>query len=178
MSRWVLVASILLLGGCGSGTEVSLPRTLTGTQVGVMAERQLEAQHVRMRPGTMTCPDLELRKGASVRCVRRTELTGGRVVRIGGTVEVTSTREGGRLHVRLDTDPIDYGLTSAAVAAEVARRTNLEATSLRCSALPGRIGALGRCRIVGTTKVVRLRVTKVDGRECWTHFDVLPARVS
>jgi hypothetical protein len=100
----VVVASGLVLCGCGAGTDTTPARrtTLSGSRVAAMAESALEAQNPRLARGTMTCPALRLAVGRTVRCRRTAVLPGGRQVRMGATVRVTSVAGGGRLHVRLD----------------------------------------------------------------------------
>src|SRR5215216_7526592 len=87
----------LVVAGCGS--DVTVLDEIDGEKVGTMAERELEAQNPRLAPGTLDCPDLDFETDASVQCLRTTELSAGRVVKVMGTVTVTSLSSGGRLHV-------------------------------------------------------------------------------
>lgn len=102
--KLLVVLLVLVTCGCGAGADTTPTRrtTLSGDRVAVMAESALEAQNPRLAPGTMTCPSLELKVGREVRCRRTAVLPGGREVRMGATVRVTSVAGGGRLHVRLD----------------------------------------------------------------------------
>lgn len=164
MIRWPLQALLLavLLSGCG-GEAASVPGHLDGDSVARMAERQLEVQNARLVKGTLSCPDLDFRVGASVRCVRRTELSGGRVVTIGGTVTVTAGDSGGRLHVAMDRNVQEFGLSGEQLADGVAtqyrRRFGIEPRALHCPYLRGVVGARVTCRLQGAR--VRHRVAVV-----------------
>ncbi len=140
----------LLLTGCGS-TTVHVDH-LAGARVGVMAERQLEAMHPGMAPGELTCPTLRFRVGAQVRCVRVAELSGGRVVRMYGTVSVVSIRDGGDLHVAMDDAVAEFGVSADQLAADlsaiVEKRTSTAPTSVRCPYLAGLTGTAVRCTLV------------------------------
>ncbi|MBO9522142.1 MAG: hypothetical protein J7518_11450 [Nocardioidaceae bacterium] len=102
--RSLVVALVLATAGCGAGADTTPARrtTLSGTRVATMAETALEAQNPRIAPGTMTCPRLRLEVGREVRCRRTAVLPGGRQVRLGVTVRVTSEAGAGRLHVEVD----------------------------------------------------------------------------
>lgn len=166
-----------LLGGCGT-SDPPLPDRLAGRAVGVMAERHLETENPRMAHGAMACPDLDLRVGASVRCVRTTELSGGRVVQVAGTVRVTSVAGGGRLHVAMDEQAQAFGLTGEQVAAgareQYAGRHHVSPTSAQCPYLRGRVGAVVVCRleVSGRTRLVDAVVTSVDPSTYATRFVV------
>jgi hypothetical protein len=125
---------------------------LTGAQVGSIAEEQLEAQNPTMAPGTMSCPDLDFAVGASVRCLRTTRLSRGRVVKVEGTVEVTSLTGGGKLHVQMDERAMEFGLAGGYLATEVSRvftRTHHRTPSrVRCPYLRGAVGNTIACRLV------------------------------
>jgi hypothetical protein len=183
--RWSLQAVLLavLVSGCG-GEGASVPDHLDGDSVARMAEHQLEVQNPRMAKGTLTCPDLDLRVGASVRCVRRTELSGGRVVTIGGTVSVTARDSGGRLHVAMDRNVREFGLAGEQLAEGVAkqyrRRFGIEPRALRCPYLRGVVGARVICRLqgAGSRHQVAVVVTAVDPATFTTtyHLDVRGGR--
>lgn len=139
----------LLLSGCGS-SAVHLDR-LAGTRVGTMAERQLEVMHPAMAPGSLTCPTLDFRVGAEVRCFRTADLSGGREVRMLGTVRVTSLRNGGELHIRMDDDVTEFGVSAEQLqrdlAAAVARRTRRTPTKVTCPYLRGAVGRSVQCSL-------------------------------
>lgn len=176
MSR--ALAGVLLLGtlltGCGGDTP--LPDRLAGRAVAAMAERQLEAQNPRMATGRLECPDLDLRVGATVRCLRTAELSGGRVVVVAGTVRVTSVRAGGRLHVAMDEHAREFGLTGARVAAGVreqyAARHRVTPGRVECPYLRGVVGTVVGCRVEvgGRTRLVGAVVTAVDPETYTTRF--------
>ncbi|MCW2855290.1 MAG: hypothetical protein JWR52_905 [Marmoricola sp.] len=139
----------LMLTGCGS----TVPHIdhLAGSQVGVMAERQLEEMHPGMARGALTCPTLRFRVGASVRCVRVAELSGGRVVRMYGTVQVVSTRDGGDLHVAMDDDVAEFGVSAQRLQSDLtailAKRTSTVPTTVRCPYLAGPTGTSVHCTV-------------------------------
>lgn len=155
-----------LLAGCGSTSGTAAPDIdyLPGARVGEMAERELEAAYPRMAPGTVTCPDLDWRVGASVRCLQVARLSGGRQVSIRGTVTVTDLADGGRLHVELDDVVAEFGISSEHLSAdlETRARTRLRPapTAVRCPYLSGPVGTTVRCRVVqeGRAGVVVARV--------------------
>lgn len=168
---------LVLLVGCGSNAE-TMPQIdfLSGTKVGAMAERELEAAHPAMAPGTVTCPDLDWELGASVRCVQVAELSGGRQVTIGGTVSVTEVTGGGRLHVELDDSVAEYGITGEHLATELAAQVRAwlrsTPTSVTCPYLSGPIGTTVRCRVVdrGRTRVVLARITALAPEQHATSY--------
>jgi hypothetical protein len=139
-----------------------------------MAERELEAENSGMAAGQLTCPDLELRVGASVRCLRTVRLAGGRVVKVRGTVRVTSLDSGGRLHVEMDEGAEQFGVAGGQVAADVRRSFHGRATGVRCPYLPGRVGATVTCRLAvsGDRRAVRVTVTAVDAEEYRTTYTI------
>ncbi|MCW2755740.1 MAG: hypothetical protein JWQ32_3151 [Marmoricola sp.] len=158
MRPLALAMSGLILTGCGS-TVLHIDH-LAGREVGVMAEHRLEEMHPGMAPGTLTCPTLRFRAGASVRCVRVAELSGGRVVRMYGTVRVVSTRDGGDLHVAMDRDVAEFGVSSQRLqqdlTAILAKRTSTVPTAVRCPFLAGPTGTSVHCTVQlgkGTTSV-------------------------
>lgn len=167
MSR-VLVGVLLLgtlLSGCGG--DPPLPERLGGKAVATLAERELEAENPRLATGHLECPDLDLRPGATVRCLRTTELSGGRVVKVAGTVRVTSVRAGGRLHVAMDEHAQEFGLTGAQVAAGVreryAGRRHVTPGAVDCPYLRGVVGTVVTCRleVAGASRLVDVVVRTV-----------------
>jgi hypothetical protein len=180
---------VLLIGGlsaCGSAdvraTANALPtaapsiKSLPGAQVGEMAEKELEAEHHDMAVGTVTCPDLVWQLDASVRCMKTSELSDGRRLKIPGTVTVTSTQGWGRLHVELDNDVSEFGIAGAEVAkhvtAWVQRRVHVARPQVRCPYLRGATGVVERCAVTvaGKTGSVRVRVSAVDANRYLTKF--------
>lgn len=178
MSR--AIAAVLLvatfLTGCGG--DPPLPDRLAGKAVAAMAERELEGENPRLATGHLDCPDLDLRVGATVRCLRTTELSGGRVVKVDGTVRVTSVRAGGRLHVAMDARAREFGLTGERVAAGVreqyAARHHVTPERAECPYLRGVVGTVVTCRIEvsGTPRLVDAAVTTVDPAGYATRFVV------
>ena len=172
------VAGVLLLGALltACGGDPPLPDRLAGKAVAAMAERQLEAQNPRMATGRLACPDLDLRVGATVRCLRTTELSGGRVVKVAGTVRVTSARAGGRLHVAMDRHAAEFGLTGEQVGLGVrgqyAGRHHATPGRVECPYLRGAVGTVVSCRVQvgGRTRVVDVVVTTVDPASYTTRF--------
>lgn len=161
---------LVLLGlvATGCGRDVGVPDRLAGDSVARMAEQELEAENPGLAPGTLSCPDLEFRVGASVRCLRTTELSGGRVVKVGGTVRVTSRDSGGRLHVAMDEHAREFGLAGEQLVAGVRRkyrhRFGVEPSRLDCPYLRGAVGARVTCRLeaAGARHDVDVVVTAVD----------------
>ena len=155
--RPVALLAILLVTGCGGTTTPDID-SIAGSQVGAMAERQLETNHPGMAPGDLTCPDLEFEVGSSVRCERVAELSGGRRIRVLGTVTVTSTDEGGRLHVKLDDEVAEFGITGEALEEDLrpqaAARLKATPDEVACPYLTGVAGSKVRCRIEVDNEVV------------------------
>ena len=155
----------------GCGHDVTMPDHLTGTAVARMAERELEAENPRLAAGTLTCPDLEFRVGRSVRCVRTTTLAKGRIVSVGGTVRVSSMASGGRLHVAMDSEAAEFGVTGDQVAADLRRQYHRlfhrAAGAVDCPYLRGQVGARATCHVrTGTARrAVDAVVTQVDPDE-------------
>ncbi|HEX7716595.1 MAG TPA: hypothetical protein VF416_04855 [Marmoricola sp.] len=173
----VLLVAVLP-GGCGQGAGLPLPDHLAGHEVGAMAERELEAENPRIAPGRLACPDLELRTGASVRCLRTAELSEGRVVKVRGTVSVTSLAAGGRLHVSMDPGAEEFGMTGAQLAAELRRRYSGRPEDrparVTCPYLRAEIGQRVICRVdlAGAARTVEVAVTAVDAEQYRTTYVV------
>lgn len=187
MRAFLLLATVLLLGACGGLAptgDPDLPEQITGDQVGRMAERQLEQAHDDLAPGTITCPDLELETGAKVRCERVAELDQGRRVRVLGTVTVTSTDGGGRLHVQLDDEVVEVGVTGEHLEDDVLVRATSRFGSapdgVSCPYLLGEVGHRVRCRLVlgKQSLVVPVVVTSSDPRASTVTYRFLWPRVS
>ena len=160
----------------GCGHEVTMPDHLTGAAVARMAERELEAENPRLAAGSLTCPDLELRVGRSVRCVRTTTLGSGRIVRVEGTVRVASMASGGRLHVAMDTRAAGFGVTGDQVAADLRRQYprlfHRAAGAIDCPYLRGKVGARATChvQVTGASRAVDAVVTQVDPEEYGVRY--------
>jgi hypothetical protein len=144
-----LVAAVAGLPGCGPAPSVD---GIPGNRVAAMAEQQLEAMHNELATGTMTCPRLEFVVEASVRCVRIAQLSGGRQIRVLGTVSVTSTKDGGRLHVRLDDEVSEFGVSGEQLANDLRARAQrvlgAAPEQVSCPYLVGRKGARVTCEVV------------------------------
>ena len=157
---------VLLATGCGHQT--AMPDHLAGRRVGAMAERRLEAENPRMAVGTMACPDLRLRRGASVRCVRTTRLSGGRVVKVAGTVAVRSLTAGGRLHVVMDDHVEEFGVDGHELATSLrqryAERRGRVPGDVLCPYLRGapRTTVTCRAKVDGAWHRLRVAVRRVD----------------
>lgn len=183
MIRYAALAAVgLLLAGCGSTPGlVSEPRltSLPGFQVGTMAERQLEADHPGMAPGRLTCPDLAWKVGAMVRCIQVVVLSGGRQLRIPGTVAVTSTSAGGQLHVHLADAVSDYGVTAEHLTSDLrdqaVKRLRGGVRKVSCPYLSGPVGTTVRCvlRARGATRAVLARITDRDPADNATAYEFL-----
>ncbi len=171
----LLVAA--LPSGCGQDVR-ALPDHLAGHEVGVMAERELETENPALAPGTLVCPDLDLRVGAEVRCLRTAELSGGRVVKVRGTVAVTSLTAGGQLHVRMDVDPAEVGVASGRLDAEVrqwyAERSRVAPSRVSCPYLRAEVGHRVTCHldVAGVDHDVDVVVTAVDAATYRTTYVV------
>jgi hypothetical protein len=156
----------LVVAGCGG--DVTVLDEIDGDKVATMAERELEAQNPRLAPGTLDCPDLDFEAHASVRCMRTTELGQGRVVKVVGTVTVTSLTSGGRLHVAMDDEAQEFGLAGDYLAADVRRqyvqRGGAEPSRVDCPYLRGKVGTVVTCRLEagGARHDVDVVVTAVD----------------
>ncbi|MFL6022673.1 MAG: hypothetical protein ACJ72O_04975 [Marmoricola sp.] len=172
----VATASAAALAGlvaCGTTDRVE---AIPGARVATMAEHQLEAMHSELATGTMTCPRLEFALDASVRCVRLAELSGGRQIRVLGTVTVTSTKHGGRLHVRLDDDVSEFGVSGEELANDLRARSQrllgTAPTDVSCPYLVGRTGAVVRCEVVvlQRTLIAPVRVVGVKAADYATDY--------
>ena len=181
------VAFAMMLSGLlaglttGCGQDAVRPDELHGRDVARMAERELEAENPQLVAGTMTCPDLAFRVGASVRCLRTTTMTDGRVVKVGGTVRVTALSSGGRLHVAMDREAAEFGVAGGRLAAELRRRYRHlfqhEQGSVTCPYLLARVGATVRCHLrIGTLhRSVDAVVTSVDAESYDVHYEFRPS---
>ena len=178
MTRALGPCLLVLLATAGCGRDVALPDQLDGTTVGALAERELEAQNPGMATGELDCPDLRFEVGSSVRCRRTTHLSGGRVVKVRGTVEVTSLASGGRLHVAMDEDAEEFGLSGEYLSMQVRRRyvARFATTPIRleCPYLRGQVGVQVICgvRVPGGRHDVDVTVTAVDADSYGTTYRI------
>jgi hypothetical protein len=147
----VRIACVLVVAALptGCGHAATLPDRLAGGAVATMAERQLEVENPRLAKGSLSCPDLDLHVGATVRCLRTTALGKGRIAKVGGTVRVTSLASGGRLHVAMDSQAVEFGLTGDQLAADLRRRRlpRRPTDAVECPYLPARVGARATCHV-------------------------------
>ena len=168
MHRLPVVVALLAatngLAACGTALAID---EIPGDRVATMAEHQLEAMHSDLATGTMTCPRLDFAVDASVRCVRIAVLSDGRQIRVLGTVRVTSTRDGGRLHVRLDDKVSEFGVTGAQLGKDLRARSRrvlrVAPDQVTCPYLAGRAGTSVQCRVVvgRHTLVAKVRAVRV-----------------
>jgi hypothetical protein len=164
----------LLPTGCGSAGP-GLDQ-LDGRDVATMAERELETENPGLAPGTLACPDLDYRIRASVRCLRTAELGDGRVVKVGGTVEVTSISSGGHLHVTMDDDAEEFGVAGANLGADLRRRYvqqfHVVPSQVTCPYLRAVVGHRVTCRVVagGVRRDVEVVVTAADAETYRTVY--------
>ncbi len=101
---------VVALAGCGAEVEVSTkPDTLTGATVAEKADTQLEKQNPQLTRGALTCADVKYEVDATSKCLRTVVLDDGRLVRIGATVTIDRTTEGGHFKVAVDDDPRSSG---------------------------------------------------------------------
>jgi len=169
---------LLAASGAGCARHTTAPHELAGTKVAAMAERRLEEQNPRLAPGTLSCPDLRWQVGASVRCLRTTELSGGRVVKVAGAVTVTSLADGGRLHVAMDEQAAEFGVDEKQLATRVRtayqRRFHHEPGAVTCPYLLGTVGTRVTCRIQveGARRDVEVVVTGADPAAYRTTYSV------
>lgn len=172
----------LVTTSCGS--DVAVLDQIDGAKVGTMAERELEAENPRLAPGTLHCPDLDFEVGASVRCLRTAELSEGRVVKVGGSVEVSSLASGGRLHVAMDDEAREFGVTGEHIAADLrqqyVQRFHTQPSVVDCPYLRGVVGATVTCRLEagGRRQDVDVTVTAVDSDSYRTTYVARAHRVA
>jgi hypothetical protein len=180
MDRWAAAAVLapglaagLVLSGCGGNPSID---SIPGDRVATMADHQLEAMNSGLAPGKMTCPSLDFTVDASVRCVRIAELSDGRQIRVLGTVSVTSTRSGGRLHVELDDKVSEFGITAEHLERELTKRAQRvlgpKTGTVTCPYLSGAPGTSVQCQvsILDTYLLTRITVTGIDKRDYRTRY--------
>ena len=164
----VVLGLLIAAGGSGCGRDVVALDHISGSKVAAMAERELEAENPRMAPGRLSCPDLDFRAGAWVRCMRTATLSGGRWVRVSGVIKVTSLVSGGRLHVTMDDHAAEFGVSGDHLAADLShryvQRFKVQPSRVRCPDLRGAVGATVTCQVVagGTRQDTDVVVTRVD----------------
>ncbi|MFL6059739.1 MAG: hypothetical protein ACJ72E_00810 [Marmoricola sp.] len=179
----LLTAGMLLVSGCGgladgraassAGHATPPVKEIAGDRVAAMAEEQLESEHPALAVGRITCPDLVVAIGTAVRCARVADLGDGRRIRELGTVTVTSLSDGVRLHVALDEDVDEFGVTGAHLADDLTTHLRGAAPgSARCPYLRGASGRAVRCtvRVGGRAMSVRVVVTGVDAGAEQTRY--------
>lgn len=174
-----LLAAVLCcagLAGCGgTGNDPEVIDFLPGARVGELAEKQLEAEHPDIAVGAVTCPDLDWQVNASVRCVKVSELSEGRRVKVPGTVTVTSTESWGKLHVVLDDRAAEFGIDGGHLGGEVADWVESQEASpgaVDCPYLTGMVGSVARCAVTleGVRRVALATVTAVEPDEYRTRY--------
>lgn len=177
-----LLAPILcltVLAGCSADDVPEAAATpidfLPGDRVGELAEKQLEAEHLAIAVGKVTCPDLDWQVNASVRCVKVSELSDGRRVTVPGTVTVTSTENWGKLHIALDDRATEFGVDAGHLTGKVTDWVTSQAGSpnaVDCPYLTGVVGTIVRCAVTvaNEKRVVLVTVTTVDPDDYRTRY--------
>ena len=166
---------VVLAGAPGCGASPSVDG-IPGSRVATMAEYQLEAMHADLASGTMTCPTLDFVVDASVRCVRIARLSGGRQIRVLGTVTVTSTRDGGKLHVRLDDKVAEFGIAADHLDNELRARAQrflgVAPEDVSCPYLSGLRGTAVQCavKVRDVQLVTVVKVIGVDPKAYVTRY--------
>jgi hypothetical protein len=178
----VVLGLLVLLGATGCGRDVAVLDDIAGNKVSTMVERELEAQNPGLAPGRLTCPDLDFTIGAAVRCLRTTELSHGRVVKVRGLVEVMSIASGGRLHIEMDAHATEFGVSGDHLAADLRqrylKRVHAQPSRLDCPYLRGAVGTTVTCQVEigGKLKHVDVEVIAVDPESYRTTYVVGPHR--
>jgi hypothetical protein len=180
----VVVAAATAVMGCGAEVEVSTkPDKLAGTELATRANTQLEKQNPQLTHGTLTCADAKYDVGATSRCLRTVVLADGRLVRIGATVTIDSTKDGGHFQVKVDDEAQDFGITGKAVLDDLtkqyAARYKVAKPDGSCpDFLPGKVGSKITCTL--ETKEGRLpilvTVTGVDPKTYNTEYTFAAAK--
>jgi hypothetical protein len=159
-----LLGLVAALGasGCGGSPAVD---SIPGARVATMADHQLEAMHSELAPGTMSCPRLDFTVDAAVRCTRVSELENGVRVEVRGTVTVTSTRDGGKLHVQMDKNNTKVWVTSAQLEGDLRDRASklvgVTPDKVTCPQLTSGNGFTGRtvCTVLFGTTALQAEAT-------------------
>jgi len=169
---------LLVVAGCGAHAEVAVkPKHLDGATIASRANAQLKKQNPHLAPGDLTCGNVKYEVGASARCARTVILADGRVVRIGATVTIDRTTNGGHFKIKVDDRPQECGITGQAVLADLAKQYAAKYGGTKPSGtcppyLPGRTGASMGCSLdVRDGKLaVRVTVSRVDPRNYATGY--------
>ncbi len=166
---------VLLLAGCGFEFS-SKPDRLEGATVAQRANDQLEEQNPGIRPGDLTCKDVDYEKDATARCTRTVVFDDGRLVRIGATVTITDTDGKGRFSIEVDDEPQEFGLTGRSVFEELAasyeKQYGVKPTGSCPEYLPGRKGESITCELEAPDQTldVEVKVTGVDPETYATRY--------
>jgi hypothetical protein len=172
----LLAAGLLVLSACGGSVSVGKPSSLKGATIAKKANAQLEKENAQIAHGTLTCKDVKYEKGATTRCLRTVELSQGRQVKIGATVTITSTANGGRYTIEVDKQAQEFGELGPEIekdlAAQYAKQFRTGTPDVTCPAyLKGEVGASITCQLKADSGSIDIVVTgnKVDA----ANFDTI-----
>lgn len=158
-----LLAALVLLAASACGAEVSTrPKQIDGETLAARANTQLQAQNRQMAKGALSCESVRYEVGAKARCLRTVVLGGGRQVRIGATVTIDRTTDGGHFDVKVDDQPREFGLTGDSVAADLGRQYRAKygaRPTVSCPYLRGVVGQKVTCRLVAGAEQLAVAVT-------------------
>jgi hypothetical protein len=176
VSRRQLLAlpAALLLAGCG--VAVGVHGLISGTEVGVEAEKVVEKQP-DVQAGTMTCGSLRDRKGDSTRCTRVVDKN-GTVVKVGATVTLLAPGRPHQLRVVADPTVQEFGLNGDVVekdlAQQYAAKYDVQPDDVSCPYLRGIVGTRVTCKVTvaGQLHDVLVTVDRVDSTTYDVHYVV------
>ncbi len=177
-SRLFVPLLLVALAGCGANVEVSAkPKTLDGATIAARANGQLDKENPKLTHGSLACADVKYKVGATSRCVRTVVLADGRLVRIGATVTIDKTAGGGHYKILVDSAPSEFGITGAAVLADLSKqyaaKYRVKKPSGSCPPyLRGQVGASIICTLdaKGGKLRVRVEVNRVDAKNYVTEY--------
>jgi hypothetical protein len=169
------VLAALLLTGCGFELSTQ-PDELDGKTLAERANSQLEKQNPDLRPGDLTCKDVQFEEDATARCVRTVVFDDGRLVRIGATVTITDTDGKGRFAIKVDEEAQEFGVTGRSVFEELTtsyeKQYGVTPTGSCPEYLPGKAGETITCELEtpDETLDVVVTVTGVDPETFETRY--------
>jgi hypothetical protein len=176
----LLAVLLMVVAGCGAEGKVESnpkPEQLEGATLASRANTQLEKQNPQMTHGQLTCGDVKYKVGATSRCLRTVVLADGRLVRIGATVTIDSTKGSGHFEVKVDDTAQEFGITGKAVlddlSKQYAARFKTKVPTGTCPPyLPGKVGAKITCvlNVAEGKLAVVVKVTRVEPKTFGTEY--------
>lgn len=176
---WLVVGLLVSTAACTGHLEVhSGPKNISGDELARAANSRLEKQNSTLVPGRVKCPKARAEKGASVRCLRTVDLSGGRRVKIDVAVTINEVKSDGRFHFNavVAKKPREFGVVGGYIERDLSKQYAAQFGSpprdVTCPDLRGAVGSSVHCTLLvhDGKRDVTVTVDRVDRDRFDAHY--------